>query len=120
MLDAISEHWDEHDLEEQLHLERFSLALGDSDAEGGTITFQNSSKTQEVDGATTLLEAGEEAGIGMPYGCRMGICYGCVLPLREGAVRDLRTGELTTAAPGDGVLVQTCISAAAGACDIEL
>ena len=55
----------------------------------------------------------------MPSGCRMGICYGCVLPLREGAVRDLRTGEVTTAAPGDGVLVQTCISAAAGACDID-
>ena len=45
----------------------------------------------------------------------MGICFGCVLPLREGAVRDLRNGEITTAAPGDGVLVQTCINAAAGA-----
>ena len=32
------------------------------------------------------------------------------LPLREGAVRDLRTGEITTAAPGDGVLIQTCVS----------
>ena len=46
----------------------------------------------------------------------MGICFGCVLPLREGAVRDLRSGDLTTAADGDGVKVQTCISAAAGDC----
>ena len=35
-------------------------------------------------------------------------------------MRDLRTGDLTTAAPGDGVLVQTCVSAAAGTCDIDL
>ena len=56
----------------------------------------------------------------MPSGCRMGICFGCVLPLREGAVRDLRTGEITTAArTGDGVRIQTCINAAAGACDID-
>ena len=59
----------------------------------------------------------------MPSGCRMGICFGCVLPLRSGAVRDLRNGALTVADPGEtgrgGVLIQTCISAAAGACDID-
>ena len=56
----------------------------------------------------------------MPSGCRMGICFGCVLPLREGAVRDLRNGELTVAVPGrPAVLIQTCINAAAGACDID-
>jgi hypothetical protein len=42
-----------------------------------------------------------------------------VLPLREGAVRDLRNGELTIAAEGDGVKIQTCISAAAGTCHID-
>jgi hypothetical protein len=49
----------------------------------------------------------------------MGICFSCVLPLREGTVRDLRSGEITRAAPGDGVLVQTCISSAAGPCLID-
>jgi hypothetical protein len=49
----------------------------------------------------------------------MGICYGCVLPMREGAVRDLRTGEITIAVEGDGVKIQTCISAAAGSCLID-
>ena len=75
----------------------------------------------DVAGAGGGADAGldEDAGLLMPSGCRMGICYGCVLPLREGAVRDLRNGELTTAAPGDGVLIQTCVSAAAGACDID-
>jgi len=70
-----------------------------------------------------LRDAAEDAGVLMPSGCRMGICYGCVLPMREGAVRDLRTGEVTVAAPGEtatgGVPIQTCISAAAGACDLD-
>ena len=87
--------------------------------EGGTLTFSRSGAVVEADGATPILDAAESAGVLMPSGCRMGICYGCVLPLREGAVRDLRNGELTTAAPGDGVLIQTCISAAAGPCDID-
>jgi ferredoxin len=87
--------------------------------EGGTVSFAKSGTTLEADGATPILDAAEDAGLLMPSGCRMGICYGCVLPLREGAVRDLRNGEITTAAPGDGVLIQTCVSAAAGACDID-
>lgn len=50
----------------------------------------------------------------MPSGCRMGICYGCVVPLKEGTVRDLRNGDLTIAADGITVPIQTCINAAAG------
>src|SRR4051794_26011012 len=116
LLDALEAHHDERGL--SLLTEQFRAAtvvVG----EGGTVSFSRSGTTVEAGGATPILDAAEDAGMLMPSGCRMGICYGCVLPLREGAVRDLRTGELTTAAPGDGVLVQTCISAAAGACDID-
>ncbi|MBK5306135.1 MAG: ferredoxin reductase [Frankiaceae bacterium] len=115
MLDAL-ETWWPNDL---LHTERFRpsvLVLGD----GGSVTFARSGTTVDADGATPLLTAGEAAGVLMPSGCRMGICFGCVLPLREGAVRDLRTGDVTTAAVGDGVLIQTCISAAAGPCDLDV
>lgn len=118
MLEALEEHWAAAGLAEQLHTERFRprvLVTG----EGGTVTFARSGTTLEADGATPILDAAEEAGVLMPSGCRMGICFGCVLPLREGAVRDLRNGEVTTAAPGDGVLIQTCVSAAAGACTVE-
>ena len=87
--------------------------------EGGSVSFDRTGVTVEADGSTPILDAAEEAGVLMPSGCRMGICYGCVLPLRQGAVRDLRNGEITTAAPGDGVIIQTCINAAAGACDID-
>ncbi len=119
MLDALQDHFDGAGLTQQLHTERFRptvLATG----EGGSVTFSRSAVTVEADGATPLLDAGEAAGVLMPSGCRMGICYGCVVPLREGAVRDLRNGDLTTAAAGDGVRIQTCISAAAGPCDIDL
>jgi stearoyl-CoA 9-desaturase NADPH oxidoreductase len=118
MLEALEEHWAATGLVDRLFTERFRptvLVTG----EGGTVSFAKAGTTLEADGATPILDAAEEAGVLMPSGCRMGICYGCVLPLREGAVRDLRNGEVTTATPGDGVLIQTCISAAAGACDID-
>jgi stearoyl-CoA 9-desaturase NADPH oxidoreductase len=118
MLEALEAHWETAGLADRLYTERFRptvLVTG----EGGTVSFSTSGTSLEADGATPILDAAENAGLLMPSGCRMGICYGCVLPLREGAVRDLRNGEITTAAPGDGVLIQTCVSAAAGACDID-
>jgi ferredoxin-NADP reductase len=118
LLDAVEQRWAERGILGRLHTERFRptvLAIG----EGGTVTFSGSGIEIDADGATSLLDAGERAGVLMPSGCRMGICFGCVSPLREGAVRDLRSGDLTIASPGDGVLVQTCVSAAAGACEIE-
>ena len=113
MLDALEARW------EHVRTERFRPtvhAIGD----GGTVTFAASGRSVEADGATSLLDAGERAGVLMPSGCRMGICFGCVTPLRDGAVRDLRTGELTQATPDDPVPVQTCVSAAAGACALDL
>ncbi|QNP76171.1 ferredoxin reductase [Streptomyces roseirectus] len=116
LLDAAEEHWSAHGVPERLHTERFRpgvVVTGD----GGEVTFSATGKKVDADGATPLLDVGEEAGVLMPSGCRMGICFGCVTPLKAGAVRDLRTGEITEAEPG--VLIQTCVSAAAGPCDIE-
>ena len=117
MLDAVSEHYEEAGLEEQLHLERFSLELGGDGGEGGTITFRNSGKNIEVDGATTILEAGEEAGVGMPYGCRMGICHTCTVTLVSGTIRDLRNGD-EFGQPNEPV--QTCVTAAVGDCTLDI
>ena len=120
MLDALEAHHGERDL--PLLTEKFRVATVAA-GEGGTVSFARTGTTVEADGATPILDAAEDAGVLMPSGCRMGICYGCVLPMREGAVRDLRTGEVTVAAPGEtatgGVPIQTCISAAAGACDLD-
>jgi stearoyl-CoA 9-desaturase NADPH oxidoreductase len=116
LLEALESHHRAAGLE--LFTEQFRTARVEA-GDGGTVSFTNGGTTIEADGATPILDAAEGAGVLMPSGCRMGICYGCVLPLREGAVRDLRNGEVTTAAPGDGVLVQTCISAVAGACHLD-
>lgn len=119
LLDALETHFLEHGLLEQLHVERFRPVVVEA-GEGGTVTFLGSGREVETDGATSLLDAGEDAGELLPSGCRMGICFGCVVPLRSGAVRDLRTGEVTVAATGDDVRVQTCINAAAAACELDL
>jgi len=119
MLDALESRWAAEGMADRLHTERFRptiITAGD----GGDVTFSKSGTVVEATGAETLLDAGEAAGVLMPSGCRMGVCFGCVVPLRQGAVRDLRTGDLTTAAPGDNVQIQTCVSAAAGPCDIDL
>ena len=119
LLDQLEASWAERGLAERLHVERFRPVVRAAGS-GGSVSFTRSGRVVESAGSTSLLDAGESVGVLMPSGCRMGICFGCVVPLREGSVRDLRDGALTTAAPGDGVLVQTCVSAAAGACDIDL
>jgi ferredoxin-NADP reductase len=117
MLDAAEEHFGTHDVEDHLHLERFTLELGDNTGEGGTVSFQNSGKSAEVDGSTTILEAGEEAGIGMPYGCRMGICHTCTLTLVSGSVTDVRNGDQFNQ-PNEQI--QTCVTVANGDCTLNI
>lgn len=116
LLDAAEAHWAANGLADRLHTERFRPSIVVA-GDGGEVTFGTTGKTVDADGATPLLDVGEAAGVLMPSGCRMGICFGCSTPLKAGAVRDLRTGEITEAEPG--VLVQTCVSAAAGPCELE-
>jgi stearoyl-CoA 9-desaturase NADPH oxidoreductase len=119
LLDALEDHWAAEGCADRLHTERFQASLAEP-GQGGTIAFRRTGHSVEADGATSLLDAGEDAGVLMPSGCRMGICFGCVVPLRDGAVRDLRTGEVTVVGPDDEVRIQTCINAAATACELDL
>ncbi len=119
LLDAAEAHWEAAGVAERLHTERFRPTVIEP-GEGGQVTFLNSSVSVDADGSTAILDAGEDAGVLMPSGCRMGICFGCVLTMREGAIRDLRTGEITVVEPGDELPIQTCVNAVAGSCDIEI
>ena len=115
MLTAAEGLWSSAGLKEQLHQERFAAARTAVHGQGGTVEFARSGKSVAVDAATPLMDAGEGAGVQMPFGCRMGICQSCVVGLLDGHVRDLRTG--VEHEPGSRV--QTCISAASGDCVLD-
>jgi stearoyl-CoA 9-desaturase NADPH oxidoreductase len=117
LLDDIETHWRRAGLSERLHVERFRPAVVSGGSTGGLVRFSVSGREAQADGVTPLLDVGENAGVLMPSGCRIGICHSCVAPLRSGRVRDLRTGDELGE---EGQLVQTCVSAAAGPVDIEL
>jgi stearoyl-CoA 9-desaturase NADPH oxidoreductase len=116
MLNAAEKVWSAAGLAERLHLERFAVSKAAVHGQGGTVEFARSGKTVTVDAATPLMDAGEQAGIRMPFGCRMGICQSCVVGLLDGHVRDLRSG--VEKEPGSRV--QTCISAASGDCVLDV
>ena len=92
MLDSAEKLWAANGIADRLHCERFAAARTKDRGRGGVITFARSGKTMNADAATSLMEAGEQSGILMPFGCRMGICHTCMVGLVQGRVRDMRTG----------------------------
>jgi ferredoxin-NADP reductase len=120
MLDDAAEHWQAAGVLDRLHVERFRSALAPLDPHapaGGTVRFGD--VAVQVGNDTTLLDAGERAGVILPSGCRSGICHSCVVPLLAGTVRDVRDGSLTSSHSGStNTRIQTCISAPVG--DVSL
>ena len=116
MLDAAVRVWADAGIAAKLHLERFAVSKAAPQGHGGTVTFARSGKTVTADAATPLMDAGENVGVQMPFGCRMGICQSCVVDLVDGHVRDLRSGVEHE----PGTRVQTCISAASGDCVLDV
>ena len=120
LLDGLSRYWEAHGNRSRLHSERFGPAASWSDAphgQGGAIRFRIAGTDVRSDGATGILAAGEQAGLALPYGCRMGICHTCVGRLCSGQVRDLRNGRVS-GRPGE--MVRTCINAPEGDVEIAL
>ncbi len=116
MLEAAERTWASAGIRGRLHLERFAVSRAAVHGAGGTVEFARAGKTATVDAATSLMDAGEAAGVQMPFGCRMGICQSCVVGLLEGHVRDLRSG----AEHEPGSRVQTCVSAPSGDCVLDV
>ena len=116
ILNTAEKVWSAAGIAERLHLERFAASKAAVHGQGGTVEFARSGKTITADAATPLMDAGEQVGVRMPFGCRMGICQSCVVGLLDGYVRDLRTG----AEREPGSRVQTCISAASGDCVLDV
>ena len=119
LLDSLEKVFHEAGRARHLHLERFraaTIAL-EPGTGGGKVRFIKKDRVVQTtaDGSTPLLRVAEDAGLNPPHGCRMGICHTCDVPLISGQVRELRTGEILSEA---GTLVQTCICAAAGDCEL--
>jgi ferredoxin-NADP reductase len=119
MLDALVEHWENNGDPDRLHFERFQPKIGgDAGAgEGGEVCFLKSDKKVECDGGTSILEAGENAGLELAFGCRIGICHTCVGTLKSGKLRDLRSGDISEPTEQE---VRICINAAEGNVELEL
>lgn len=116
MLNSATRIWAADGVAENLHLERFAVSRAAPRGQGGTVTFERAGRVVAADAATSLMDAGERAGVQMPFGCRMGICQTCVVSLLDGHARDLRTGVEHEA----GTRVQTCVSAASGDCVLDV
>jgi ferredoxin-NADP reductase len=116
LLNQAEKVWAAAGVGDRLHLERFAVSRAAPAGAGGTVTFARSGRVVAADAATSLMDAGEGAGVQMPFGCRMGICQSCVVSLVDGHVRDLRTGQERE----PGSRVQTCVSAAAGDCVVDI
>jgi ferredoxin-NADP reductase len=119
MLDALIEHWERHGDPDRLHFERFQPKIGGGAGagEGGEVSFLDSEKAVECDGGTSILEAGEKAGLNLAHGCRIGICHTCVGTLKSGKLRDLRSGDVIEPTGQD---VRICINTAEGDVELEL
>jgi stearoyl-CoA 9-desaturase NADPH oxidoreductase len=118
MLDALDDYWDREGDCDRLNMERFQpkLALHE-EGEGGRITFAASGCETAAEGGQPILEAGEEAGLDLQFGCREGICHTCIGKLCSGQVRDLRNGKVYGQ---DGEMIRICISAPEGDVEIDL
>jgi ferredoxin-NADP reductase len=119
LLDALIEHWEHDGDPDRLHFERFQPKIGSDTGAGagGTVTFLDSDTTAECDGGTPILQAGEDAGLDLAFGCRIGICHTCVGTVKAGKVRDLRSGEVSEPNGGD---IRICIHTAEGDVELEL
>ncbi len=119
LLAALEQHFTDAGLSRRLHSERFlaELVAIPAEAIGGRVRFAQSGVEIDADAQTNLLRVAEDAGMNPPHGCRMGICHTCNTTLLAGSVRDLRNGKVLSE---PGSIVQTCVCAAAGDCQLDL
>jgi ferredoxin-NADP reductase len=119
LIDAMEERFDAEGVGDRLHTERFQPVIGNGggDGKGGTVHYRVSDAEAECGPGVSILVGGEEAGVDLAFGCRMGICHTCVGRLQDGAVRDIRTGAVENA---NGQMIRVCISAPEGHVEIDL
>ena len=74
------------------------------------VEFADEGRTIDIPGDKPILEAAEEAGLDLPYQCRMGVCGVCsALRIEEGEVDQMEGMFLAESEKDEGYLL-TCIS----------
>ena len=82
------------------------------------VEFVNEGRTLEVPADKPILEAAEEAGMDLPYQCRMGVCGVCsALRLDDGDVNQDEGMFLSDEEKAEGYVL-TCVARALS--DLEL
>ncbi len=74
-----------------------------------TVEFVDVGTSIEVPEDTTILEATDEAGIDLPYQCRMGVCGVCSALLLEGEVKQTEAMFLSDGEKQEGYVL-TCVA----------
>jgi ferredoxin len=83
-----------------------------------TVEFPEEGRTIEVPANTPILEAAEQAGMDLPYQCRMGVCGVCSAKrIGDGDVEQTEGMFLSDAEKEDGYVL-TCVARALS--DLEL
>jgi len=75
-----------------------------------TVEFVDIDRSIEVAETQTILEAADEAGLELPYQCRMGVCGVCsALRLEEGEVQQTEAMFLSGSEKDEGYVL-TCVA----------
>ncbi len=119
LLDSLVDHFESEGVGDRIHLERFQPIIGGNsgEGEGGTVRFLRSKTEVDCEPGTPILVAGEESGLQLKFGCRIGICHTCTGVLKQGNIRDLRTGEVSSP---EGQSIRLCVNSAEGDVDVDL
>jgi ferredoxin len=85
-----------------------------------TITLGNlGGRSFVVDGGQPLLDALEEQGVSLPYGCRYGGCISCAAKLLDGAVDQSEGVALNRRQLNDGYVL-LCVARPQSDCTLDV
>ena len=83
-----------------------------------TVEFPEEGRTVEVPANKPVLEAAEEAGMDLPYQCRMGVCGVCSAKRLDSGEVEQTEGMFLSDTEKDEGYVLTCVARALS--DLEL
>jgi ferredoxin len=97
--------------QERIRTERFAYASTNATqvpAHAAEITFSSSGRRVTAKPGQTILQAGLEAGLDLPYSCTMGGCGACKVRKSSGTVVMSEPNCLTAREREDGYVLACC------------